>query len=147
MNRRLLTEAGPFAAEQRRTPMTFALPKLRHHGRILLLGCGSVSQCLQPLLLRHLDMDFARLTVMDMEDLAGTVPETLASGARYVRTEVTAENLDSVLGGYLGDGDLLINLSWSAVRSHACRCRWSGGGVTTTSPHCSAADGQRLKMA
>ncbi|MBB5873281.1 homospermidine synthase [Allocatelliglobosispora scoriae] len=93
--------------------MTTAIPSLKFEGRILLLGCGSVSQCLQPLLLRHLDMDFTRLTVMDFEDNAKYVPDTLASGARYVREKITPENIHAVLGEQLGDGDLLINLSWN----------------------------------
>jgi homospermidine synthase len=89
------------------------IPSLRFGGRILLLGCGSVSQCLQPLLLRHLDMDFGKLTVLDFEDLAGSIPETLAAGAKYVRERITQENLSEELGKHLGDGDLLINLSWN----------------------------------
>ncbi|MCP2164739.1 saccharopine dehydrogenase NADP-binding domain-containing protein [Goodfellowiella coeruleoviolacea] len=87
--------------------------KLRFDGRVLVLGCGSVSQCLQPLLLRHLDMDFTRLTVMDFADLAHTVPDTLAAGASYVRERITPDNLADVLGQHLGAGDLLINLSWN----------------------------------
>jgi homospermidine synthase len=82
-------------------------------GRILLLGCGSVSQCLQPLLLRHLDMPFERLTIMDFEDLRERIPATLAAGARYVQHRITPDNLAATLGDHLGPGDLLINLSWN----------------------------------
>src|SRR2546430_8565783 len=87
--------------------------KLRFNGRVLLLGCGSVSQCLQPLLLRHVDMDFTRFTIMDFEDLASAIPETLAAGVSYVRERLTPENTVTVLGTHLGAGDLLINLSWN----------------------------------
>ena len=93
--------------------MTTMIPSLRFDGRILLLGCGSVSQCLQPLLLRHLAMDFSKLTVLDFEDLAGSIPQTLAAGATYVRERIAQENLSDELGKHLGDGDLLINLSWN----------------------------------
>jgi homospermidine synthase len=82
-------------------------------GRLLLLGCGSVSQCLQPLLLRHLDMPFDRLTVLDFEDLRERIPETLAAGARYVRHRITPDNLAATLAEHLGPGDVLINLSWN----------------------------------
>jgi len=82
-------------------------------GRILLLGCGSVSQCLQPLLLRHMDMSFKKLTVMDFEDLRNRIPETLAAGAHYVRHRVTPDNLATTLDRYLAAGDMLINLSWN----------------------------------
>jgi homospermidine synthase len=90
-----------------------SIPALTFPGRVLVLGCGSVSQCLQPLLLRHFNMDFSRLTVLDFEDNAKFVPDTIAAGAHYVREKITPENLDSVLSGQLGDGDLLINLSWN----------------------------------
>jgi len=93
--------------------VTTMIPSLRFDGRILLLGCGSVSQCLQPLLLRHLAMDFSKLTVLDFEDLAGSIPQTLAAGATYVRERIAQENLSDELGKHLGDGDLLINLSWN----------------------------------
>jgi homospermidine synthase len=82
-------------------------------GRVLVLGCGSVSQCLQPLLLRHLDMDFRKLTVMDFEDLRSKIPDTLAAGARYRRARITPENIGTLLSKHLGPGDLLIDLAWN----------------------------------
>ncbi|WP_027345437.1 saccharopine dehydrogenase NADP-binding domain-containing protein [Hamadaea tsunoensis] len=93
--------------------MSDDFPSIRHDGRVLVLGCGSVSQCLQPLLLRHLDMDHGRLTVMDMLDLRDRIPETLAAGARFVQRQITPENLAAELGEQLGEGDLLVNLSWN----------------------------------
>lgn len=90
-----------------------SIPSLRFDGRVLLLGCGSVSRCLQPLLLRHLAMDFTKLTVLDFEDLAGSIPDTLAAGAAYVRERITPENIRTELAKYVGDGDLLINLAWN----------------------------------
>ena len=82
-------------------------------GRVLLLGCGSVSQCFQPLALRHLEMDFSKFTVMDFEDLRDAIPDTLAAGANYVQQRVTPENLPSLLAQHLGPGDLLIDLAWN----------------------------------
>jgi homospermidine synthase len=87
--------------------------RLRFPGRVLVLGCGSVSQCLQPLLLRHLDMDFRKLTVMDFEDLRSKIPDTLAAGARYRRARITPENIGELLAKHLGPGDLLIDLAWN----------------------------------
>jgi homospermidine synthase len=58
-------------------------------------------------------MDFRKLTVVDFEDLAGSVPDTLAAGARYLRRRLTPDNLDSELSALLGPGDMLINLSWN----------------------------------
>lgn len=87
--------------------------KIPFNGRVLVLGCGSVSRCLQPLILRHFDMDFSKLTIMDFEDLRALIPDTLASGARYVQDRVTRDNLPTLLGQYAGPGDLLIDLAWN----------------------------------
>lgn len=87
--------------------------KIPFGGRVLVLGCGSVSQCLQPLLLRHLEMDFSKLTVMDFADQRHTIPETLAEGAQFVLHRITPENLASTLENYLGSGDLLIDAAWN----------------------------------
>ncbi len=48
--------------------------KIPFGGRVLILGCGSVSRCVQPLMLRHFEMDFSRLTILDFEDLAPLDP-------------------------------------------------------------------------
>jgi homospermidine synthase len=82
-------------------------------GRILILGCGSVSQCVQPLILRHFDMDFARLTIMDFEDRRDLIPEMLAAGARYVQDRVRPDNLAALLSQHVGSGDLVIDLAWN----------------------------------
>jgi homospermidine synthase len=87
--------------------------KIPFAGRVLILGCGSVSRCLQPLILRHFEMDFSKLTIMDFEDLRQTIPDTLAAGARYVQDRVTRENLPALLGQQVGPGDLLIDLAWN----------------------------------
>lgn len=87
--------------------------KIPFPGRVLILGCGSVSQCLQPLLLRHFEMDFSKMTIMDFEDLRPLIPDTLAAGVRYVQDRVTRENMGELLGRYLGAGDLLIDLAWN----------------------------------
>jgi homospermidine synthase len=87
--------------------------KLNFGGRVLVLGCGSVSQCLQPLLLEHLRMDFAKLTILDFEDNRHTVKPMLEAGASYVQRRLTKGNLASLLGKYVGNGDLLIDLAWN----------------------------------
>lgn len=87
--------------------------KIPFSGRILILGCGSVSRCLQPLILRHFEMDFSKLTIMDFEDLRPTIPDTLNAGARYVQDRVTRENLGELLSQHVGNGDLLIDLAWN----------------------------------
>jgi homospermidine synthase len=90
-----------------------AKAKINFGGRVLVLGCGSVSQCLQPLLLDHLRMDFSKLTILDFEDNRASVKPTLEAGASYVQKKITRQNLATVLGKYVGRGDLLIDLAWN----------------------------------
>lgn len=87
--------------------------KIPFGGRILLLGSGAVSRCLQPLLLKHLDMDFSKLTVMDFEDVRDAIADTLAAGAQFVQHRITPDNLISTLEQHLSAGDLLIDLAWN----------------------------------
>lgn len=87
--------------------------KIKFPGRVLILGCGSVSQCVQPLLLKHFDMDFKKLTILDLEDLRHTISNTIKTGASYVKKKITPGNLSKVLGEYVGPGDLLIDLAWN----------------------------------
>ena len=82
-------------------------------GRVLLLGCGSVSRCVQPLLLRHLDVPPSRITVMDFEDLRDRIPTTLAAGVAYARERITPESMDPLLSAQLSPGDLLVDLAWN----------------------------------
>jgi hypothetical protein len=55
-------------------------PRIPFGGRLLLVGCGSVSRCLQPLLLRHLEMDLTRLTVLDFDERRTPDPDLIAAG-------------------------------------------------------------------
>ena len=87
--------------------------KIPFTGRVLILGCGSVSRCLQPLLLRHLDVEPSRITVLDLEDLRHLIPDTLAAGVAYEQHEITPDNLVQTLSDRVGPGDLLIDLAWN----------------------------------
>ncbi|MDA1163024.1 MAG: saccharopine dehydrogenase NADP-binding domain-containing protein [Planctomycetota bacterium] len=82
-------------------------------GRILVLGCGSVSQCTIPLLLRHINCPPDRITVVDMVDNREMISEAIAEGVNYHQQRITPENYSEVLGGLLQSGDLFIDLSWN----------------------------------
>ena len=97
---------------RRRAAVIQAWPRIPFGGRLLLLGCGSVSRCLQPLLLRHLEMDLTRLTVLDFDERAVPDADLMEAGASLVRRRITPDNLAAVLGERLGPGDLLVNLTW-----------------------------------
>jgi homospermidine synthase len=85
----------------------------RRPERVLVLGCGSVSQCTLPLLLRELEFDPGQITVVDFVDNRDRIAEQLALGVRYEQERIDADNLDSFLSARVGDGDLLLDLAWN----------------------------------
>jgi len=80
--------------------------------RVLLLGCVAVGQCALPLLLKHLQVVPAQVTVMDFEDRRRAIQEWTAQGVVFVQDRITRENLGSLLARYLDAGDLLVDLAW-----------------------------------
>ncbi len=81
--------------------------------RVLILGCGSVSQCTLPLLLKELPIPADRITVLDMVDNRARIAAELAQGVTYEQGQITRENLDEMLGERVAAGDLLLDLAWN----------------------------------
>jgi homospermidine synthase len=81
--------------------------------RILFVGFGSVARCTLPILLRHLNVDPSRITILEFDpDHAALKPWT-ERGIAFVQNRVTEENLGTLLGEHLSAGDLLIDLAWN----------------------------------
>ena len=82
------------------------------HKRILVLGAGSVSQCVIPLLIEHL-VEAKQMTIVDMRDMQARVQGAIDQGARYFQDELTQANLDEFLSRFLSAGDFLLDLAWN----------------------------------
>lgn len=80
-------------------------------GRVLMIGYGGVAKCLTQLLLRHLDMDYTKMTIVDPIDYRAEARELIDAGAKYLLLEVTKSNMDGTLRKFVGAGDLVIDLS------------------------------------
>lgn len=83
------------------------------NGHILIIGCGSVSQCVLPLIIRLLDIEPRKITVLDFMDNRHKIADALQSGVQYVIDRVTPENFSEKLSVYLQAGDLMIDLAWN----------------------------------
>ena len=81
--------------------------------RVLVLGCGSVSQCTLPLLVRDVGIEPSRIRVVDFVDNRARIAEQIAAGVEYEQARVTRENLDEFLSARVGAGDLLLDLAWN----------------------------------
>jgi len=84
----------------------------RFTNKVLILGAGSVSQSVLPLLIEHL-VDANQITIMDQRDNRSRVKGALDKGATYIQDQITRENLDSQLSKYLKAGDFLLDLAWN----------------------------------
>jgi homospermidine synthase len=82
-------------------------------GRILFLGCGSVTQCTLPLLLTEKVCLPEQITVIDMVDNRGRISDSLTAGVNYVIEQIDPTNLDEVLGRYVTEGDICLDLAWN----------------------------------
>jgi homospermidine synthase len=80
--------------------------------KMLVLGAGSVSQCVLPLLVEHL-LEAKQITIMDMKDNRARIQGVINQGAQFVQDQITEENLDSLLSKYLSAGDFLLDLAWN----------------------------------
>jgi homospermidine synthase len=80
---------------------------------MLVLGCGSVSQCAIPLLVRDLKINPRSIHVVDFRDNRARIADMLALGVTYEQDRVTRDNLDAFLSARLGEGDVLLDLAWN----------------------------------
>jgi homospermidine synthase len=81
--------------------------------RILFVGFGAVARCTMPILLKHIDVDPRRITIIDFDQNDDALRPWIERGITYVKDKVARENLDTLLPKYLSAGDLLIDLAWN----------------------------------
>jgi homospermidine synthase len=78
-------------------------------GRLVIIGFGSIGQGVLPLLLRHLEIDSAQITIITAEPRGHEVAAEY--GVAFDQTALTRENYRAKLDPVIGRGDFLVNLS------------------------------------
>jgi len=86
---------------------------MKFEGKLLVIGCGSVSQCAIPLILKLFKMPAKKITIMDFVDNRKYVKGALNKGVSYVQERITADNYQKILAQYVGAGDMIIDLAWN----------------------------------
>lgn len=81
--------------------------------RILFVGYGAVAECTLPILLEHIKLPAANITVIDFEDRSSKLKKWTSKGVHFLRDRVQEGNLASLLGKHVAEGDLLIDLAWN----------------------------------
>ncbi len=86
---------------------------MKFNGKILIIGCGSVSQCAIPLILKKIEIPAGKVTIMDFADNRARVKEAIDQGVNYVFERVRSDNYQQLLARYVGSGDMIIDLAWN----------------------------------
>jgi homospermidine synthase len=84
----------------------------RIDGPVVMVGFGSIGRGALPLILRHLDVDRSRITVIDPDDSRRSLAES--QGVRFLKVGLTRDNYRDVLTPLLTEDEgrgFLVNLS------------------------------------
>ncbi len=81
------------------------------NGNIVILGYGTIGQCILPLLIDRLESTASRFTVVDRTDPPGALSPYRDAGLRYLNRPIDRDNFVDVLAEVAGGGDLLLNLT------------------------------------
>jgi homospermidine synthase len=81
--------------------------------KILFVGYGAVAECTLPIVFKHIKVPAKNVTVMDFQNRADKLRKWTAKGVNFVCDRVTEDNMGTLLGKYVGPGDLLIDLAWN----------------------------------
>jgi homospermidine synthase len=81
--------------------------------KILLLGYGAVGRCTLPLIFRHLDVPFSKVTVVDNEDRRADLKDWTLKGVKFIQKKISNRNLEKFLSSLVLKGDLIISVAWN----------------------------------
>jgi homospermidine synthase len=86
---------------------------MRFDSKVLIIGYGSVARCTLPIMLKHIQIPYENITIVDFEDKASALRKWTSKGIKYQKQRITPENIDAVLSEHLSPGGLLIDLAWN----------------------------------
>ncbi|MGE5547494.1 MAG: homospermidine synthase [Solirubrobacterales bacterium] len=78
-------------------------------GRIVFIGFGSIGQGVLPLILRHIEVDPSRITIVTAEERGHDEADEYS--IRFINHALTPENYRDVLTPLVGEGDFILNVS------------------------------------
>jgi homospermidine synthase len=84
--------------------------KLSASGRLILLGCGAVSRCLQALLLQNDEVKYSRVVLVDACPQDPKRNPLIEAGAVFHHFRLTPENYEKFLFSTVKSGDVVVNL-------------------------------------
>ena len=82
---------------------------VRFAGRVVIVGFGSIGQGVLPLILKHIDLDPKKITIITAEERGHDEANDL--GIKFVNSPITRDNYRQILEPEIGAGDFLVNVS------------------------------------
>lgn len=79
------------------------------HGRIVMIGFGSIGQAVLPLIMRHMAVNAEQICIISKDVTAEAIAN--ACGVKVIQHTLTRDNYAEILDQYLTRGDFLLNLS------------------------------------
>ena len=80
--------------------------------KVLIIGYGSVGQCILPVILRHIVSDPKNVTVLEKDNHSKLFRKRNGNnGVKYIRCEIKRDNLESTLERYTEPGGFVIDVS------------------------------------
>ncbi|HTH15968.1 MAG TPA: saccharopine dehydrogenase NADP-binding domain-containing protein [Magnetospirillum sp.] len=96
-------------------------------GRLVFVGFGSIGQGVLPLILRHFEIDPARVTIITADERGHDVADKY--GIRFLNNPLTRDNYRDVLTPMLGAGDFLLNVSVDVSSLALVELCWERGAL------------------
>ena len=81
--------------------------------KVLIIGYGSVARCTLPILLKHIDIPYKNITIVDFVDKRQDLKPWLKKGIKYSQEKINPINITKILSKYTNPGGLVIDLSWN----------------------------------
>ncbi len=86
---------------------------MEFRNKVLIIGYGSVAKCAMPILIKHINIPYNNITIVDFVDKRAVLQPWIQKGVRYFQEKVTPINLTQVLSRHVAPGGLIIDLAWN----------------------------------
>jgi len=86
---------------------------MKFSNKILIIGYGSVGKCVLPVLLKHVDVPYKNITVVDFADKRSALAPWIRKGIKYSQERITPVNISKVLSKHVSAGGMILDLSWN----------------------------------
>jgi homospermidine synthase len=93
-------------------PAPVAIKQHDFANRVVCIGTGSVFECMFPVLISHLNLNMAQVTLIDMLDRTEVLQNWIDEGATFEQIQIVKENFEEVMNSHLSEGDLCIDLAY-----------------------------------